>query len=1022
MRPVNPLLKTLSNINEIKTFGDSLYRGSGATLILTSSVARSYFIGAIALNNKLVVISDDAFFLYHESAGVNSLQVQYLPNLLSSDLAPKMFNKSITKHLSTLANSLVDEKPDVIFTESNLDLKVPESLLAKKKVGFDILVGDTLLIDTALNKLNEYGYAEKYQAKNIGDYAHRGGIIDFFPNNTKNPVRIEFDGDVISSIRFYNPTSQLSVNNTNKIHIPDFKKDIKRVFTITYRTLLEKYGYKIINENLTNKECHLKYRVKNIDENIGTLQIRNLYLKNIKELRKYEHELTVLYVVGADLKKRSHFPIDSIYIEGYINENIIIEGCGIAVVGVQHKIIKHLTTPKKEIENYYSFKWGDFITHVDYGVGIYRGLIRKHDKDYVKLEYTKNATVLLSAQRLDMIAPHIGQKKPILNNIGGSTWSLKKTKTRKIIRDIIGEMVAVNKNRQTRREIPYKTDDYLEKSLGESFPYIETEDQRAAILDIYKDMISPGLMDRLIIGDVGFGKTEVALRAAAKAAFSGVFVMVIVPTTILADQHYILFKNRLESFGVNVEMLSRFIPTIKQKEIINNIVDKKIDILIGTHKLLSDSVPKNKLGLLVIDEEHRFGVVHKNKLLKIKQSIDVITLTATPIPRTLQQSLLGLKSVSLINTPPVKRVPIKTQVIYQNWDFYKKIMVTEISRGGQVYFLHNRIESIPFYIKKIKEMFPDANIAYAHGGMNSKDLEEIILSFFDGNIQVLVTTTIIEAGLDVPNANTIIITGSHMYGLSQLYQIRGRVGRGNRQGFCYLVIPKEDGLSESAIERLKTIQENTDLGSGYSIAIKDLEIRGAGNVFGYEQSGHISSVGYHLYCKMFNEELSKSNGAGTNIHVPKIQYYGNASFNDSYMSLSQDRLYYYQRLSNAKNKHDISAVREEVTDRYGKPGPGTTNLYKITEIRTVYTNTLVKNILIEKDRIMLTLRDPDPKTEKELSINGLMDALESAEIKYMFKQVNKDAFGLDIVCSVGDEPLTMLIQNAELFYYNNNNT
>jgi len=301
-------------------------------------------------------------------------------------------------------------------------------------------------------------------------------------------------------------------------------------------------------------------------------------------------------------------------------------------------------------------------------------------------------------------------------------------------------------------------------------------------------------------------------------------------------------------------------------------------------------------------------------------------------------------------------------------------------------------------------------------------LEKIILSFFDGNIQVLVTTTIIEAGLDVPNANTIIITGSHMYGLSQLYQIRGRVGRGNRQGFCYLVIPKEESLSESAVERIKTIQENTDLGSGYSIAIKDLEIRGAGNVFGYEQSGHISSVGYHLYCKMFNEELSKSNGAGTNIHVPKIQYYGNASFNDSYMSLSQDRLYYYQRLSNAKNKHDISAVREEVTDRYGKPDPGTTNLYKITEIRTVYTNTLVKNILIEKDRIMLTLRDPDPKTEKELSINGLMDALESAEIKYMFKQVNKDAFGLDIVCGVGDEPLTMLIQNAELFYYNNNNT
>ena len=1022
MKADNPLLNALTNINEIKIFGDSLYRESGATLILTSSAVRSYFIGAIALNQKLVVVSDDAFVLYHESFGVKSLYVQYLPNMLSADLAPRMFNSSITRHISTLANSFIDEQPNVIFTEGGLDLIVPRPMLEKKSVGFDVLVNDELLIDTVLNKLNEYGYEEKYQAKNIGDYAHRGGIIDFFPNNTKNPVRIEFDSNVISSIRFYNPTSQLSVDTTSKIRIPNIIKDLNSVFTITYRKLFEESGYKIINENLTNNKCLLNYEGQNNDHSIGTLQISNVYLKNIKELRKYEHKLTVLYIVGADPKERSLFPDDSIYIDGYINGNILIEGCGIAAIGVNQKIIKHVAAPKKEIESYYSFKWGEFITHVDYGIGIYRGLIRKHDKDYIQLEYANNATVQLSAQRLDMIAPHIGQPKPILNDIGSSTWGIRKSKARKKIRDIIGDMVAVNKNRHSRREIPYKNEDYLEKSLAESFPYIETVDQRAAIVDIYKDMTSPGLMDRLIIGDVGFGKTEVALRAAAKAAFSGVFVMVIVPTTILADQHYILFKNRLENFGVNVAMLSRFISAKKQKKIINSIVDKRIDILIGTHKLLSDSVPKNKLGLLVIDEEHRFGVVHKNKLLKLKQSIDVITLTATPIPRTLQQSLLGLKPVSLINTPPVKRVPINTQVIYQNWGFFKKIMGAEIRRGGQVYFLHNRIESIPFYKKKIKEMFPGTNIASAHGGMNSKDLEKIILSFFDGNIQVLVTTTIIEAGLDVPNANTIIITGSHMYGLSQLYQIRGRVGRGNRQGFCYLVIPKEESLSESAVERIKTIQENTDLGSGYSIAIKDLEIRGAGNVFGYEQSGHISSVGYHLYCKMFNEELKKSNGAGTSIHVPKIQYYGNASFNDSYMSLSQDRLYYYQRLSNAKNKHDISAVREEVTDRYGKPDPGTTNLYKITEIRTVYTNTLVKNILIEKDRVMLTLRDADPKTAKELSINGLMDALESAEIKYMFKQVNKDAFGLDIVCGVGDEPLTMLIQNAELFYYNNNNT
>jgi transcription-repair coupling factor (superfamily II helicase) len=655
-------------------------------------------------------------------------------------------------------------------------------------------------------------------------------------------------------------------------------------------------------------------------------------------------------------------------------------------------------------------------------VGIYRGLVKKHNKDYLKLEYANNSTIHLLAQRIDMIAPLVGTKNIKINNIGNRAWYAKKKKTKKNIKDIIADMVDVNKNRLIRREISYKKEDYLEKLLGESFPYTETGDQATAIKDIYKDMVSPGLMDRLIIGDVGFGKTEVALRAAAKAAFSGVLVMVVVPTTILANQHYILFKNRLENFGVIVKMLSRFITQKKQKEIINNIVNKQVDILVGTHKLLGDAIPKNRLGLLIIDDEHRFGVVHKNKLLKLKNSVDVLTLTATPIPRTLQQSLLGLKTVSLINTPPVKRVPIKTQVVYQNWEFIKKIMEVEINRGGQVYFLHNRIESMQFYEKKIVKLLPSTNIASAHGEMSSKSLEKIILSFFEGNIQVLITTTIIEAGLDVPNANTIIITAAHMYGLSQLYQIRGRVGRGERQGFCYLVIPKEESLTGGAIERLKTIQENTDLGSGYRISIKDLELRGAGNVFGYEQSGYVSSVGYHLYCKMFNDELNKSRGAGKNIYVPKIQYFGNASFNDSYVPISQDRLYYYQRLSAAKNKQDIGAVQKEVTDRCGKPGPGTINLYKITEIRTAYTQTLVKNILIEKDRVVLTLVDTDPKTANEMSVGNLMNTLEGAGIKYMFKQLKKDGLGLEIFCDVNNGPLTMLIRNAELFYYDNNNT
>ena len=1018
----NPLLTALSNINEIKSFCDSLSKNKSSSLILTSALARGYFIGAMSLNNKLVVVSNDAFGLYHESFGISSLMVEYLPAAIDDNLFPKIFNKTTTKHLHSLGVSLSDNKPDVIFTEGGLGAHVPATMLENESGVFSIRVNDRLKISEAINKLIEYGYDENIETKYIGEYTRRGGIIDVFPNNTINPARIELDGNMVSSIRFYNPTSQLSVDTTERVLIPNLNNGSTDVLSITYSELFKNLGYAIIEENIINSTCRFDYVRQNNDHESGSLVLNNISLDSKNNIEKINIDYSKVYVVGGDTKMKKLFSDKAVYINGYINENIAIEGCGIAIIGGDRKKIKNRQMEKDNLENYNSYKWGDFITHVDFGIGIYRGLVRKQNMDYLKLEYANNATVQLSAQRVDMIAPLIGPQKPRLNDLGNKNWSSRKIKTKKNIRNIIGEMIEVNKNSQSRREVGYKKEDYLEHELAKSFPYIETEDQAAAIIDIYKDMTSPGLMDRLIIGDVGYGKTEVALRAAAKASFSGVFVMVVVPTTILADQHYILFKNRLENFGVTVEMLSRFTTTKKQKEIINNMQHKRVDILVGTHKLLSDNIPKGMLGLLIIDDEHRFGVIHKNKLLKIKKSLDVLTLTATPIPRTLQQSLLGLKSVSLINTPPVKRVPIKTQIIYQNWEFIKKVMEIEVSRGGQVYFLHNKIESIPFYEKKISEMLPDVKIASAHGKMNSRELEKVVLSFFGGDIQVLISTTIIEAGLDVPNANTIIITASHMYGLSQLYQIRGRVGRGDRQGFCYLIIPKEGALSEEAIERLKTIQENTNLGSGYRIAIKDLELRGAGNVFGYEQSGHISSVGYHLYCKMFNEELNKSRGVVNNFRIPTIQYFGNASFNDSYMPLSQDRLFYYQRLSAAKDRQDICAIHEEITDRFGRPGADTTNLYKITEIRIAYTNTLVKSIFIKKDRVVLTLTDADVRTPNKLSIGELMNALEKTGIKYMFKQANKDSFGLEFFCSMSDEPLTMLIQNAELFYYDNNNT
>ena len=1018
----NPLLYAISNIGEIKRFNDCLSSRTSASMFLTSSSAISYFIGAISIKKRLVVVSDDSFSLYHGSGGIRSLVYQYVPGALDKNIYPSAFNVSKSKYVQTMAESLSIERPSVIYTEGNLSEHVPSSILRENNDGFTFLVNDKTSMSDSLARLISYGYNENIQTKNIGDCSKRGGILDIFPPTSKNPIRVEFDGDMVASIRYFNPISQLSIETTNEVIIPRLLNDINELLSVTYKDYFIDLGYSIVNVFIKNNSCEIRYDGDNNQSDSWTLSIKDITIKKTEEIQKISKSMNAVYVVGERPKRKDLFPDSAIHVGGYIIGNIVINESDIAVFR-NDKNNKYIEKKEKRTDEYfYSYKWGDYITHVEHGIGIYRGLIIKDNKDYVKLEYAKNSVILLSTQRIDMIAPYIGNKNIKVNSVGGKSWALKLGKTKASIKDVIADMAAVNKNRLSRREIPYKNDDYLEKMLEESFPYTETGDQSEAIREIYLDMNTPGLMDRIIIGDVGFGKTEVALRAAGKAVFSNVLVMVVAPTTILANQHFILFKNRLEKFGVVVEMVSRFIKQKKLNEIINNVLNNKIDLLVGTHKLLGDEIPKKRLGLVIIDDEHRFGVVHKNKLLKLKQSVDVLTLTATPIPRTLQQSLLGLKSVSLINTPPVKKLPIKTQVLYHNWNILKNIMEMELNRGGQVYFLNNRIESMQFYEKKIAELLPGNNIVSAHGKMNSSELEKNIISFYEGKINVLITTTIVEAGLDIPNANTIIITASHMYGLSQLYQIRGRVGRGDRQGFCYLIIPKNRSLTKEAVERLKTIQENTDLGSGYKIAIKDLELRGAGNVFGYDQSGHVSNVGYHLYCKMFNDALKKSKKEDDGIFVPKIQYFGDASFKDSYIPLSQDRLYYYQRLSASKTKQEVNAVQEEITDRYGKPGPGAKNLFIITATRAAYIQTIVKNILIEKDKAVFTLMSVDPKTKKETPVGNLINALEELGIKHEFKQSKKQSLLLEILCDLGDDPLTIPIRNAELFYFDNNNS
>jgi len=467
-------------------------------------------------------------------------------------------------------------------------------------------------------------------------------------------------------------------------------------------------------------------------------------------------------------------------------------------------------------------------------------------------------------------------------------------------------------------------------------------------------------MDRLIYGDVGFGKTEVALRAAVKAITSGKIVFFLTPTTILADQHYITSKNRLQPLGITVELLSRFRSKKEQTEIIQKVKNHKIDLLVGTHRLLSGDLDISNLGLLILDEEHRFGVKHKETIRQLKTKVDVLTLTATPIPRTLQQSLVGIKAISKIETAPKERLPISTWVKYFDWKQVYQIIGQELSRNGQVYFLHNDIESMAFYFNKLEEHFPHRQIAMAHGKMTSRELERTILSFFSGEIDVLICTTIIESGLDVANANTIIINNAHRFGLAQLYQIRGRVGRSEQQAYCYLLIPKDKHLSPGAYRRLKAIEYYSTLGSGYNIALKDLEIRGAGNLFGFEQSGHISKVGFEMYSKIIKDAVGDTLNK---VIEPKkepvhIVFAGHAFIPPAFIPIVQERLFFYQRLAEAESINAIDEISEEMTDRYGALPEEVNHLLEISRLRVLYQPIPVETVNINHKDIRVKISKP----------------------------------------------------------------
>ena len=619
---------------------------------------------------------------------------------------------------------------------------------------------------------------------------------------------------------------------------------------------------------------------------------------------------------------------------------------------------RHRTYEGEKIQQFTDLSVGDYVVHENHGLGIYKGIekieVDRKVKDYIKIEYAGGSNLYILATQLDQIQKYAGKdaRKPKLNKLGSQEWTKTKGKVRGAVRQIAQDLVKLYAEREEQNGYMYGPDTVWQREFEELFPFEETEDQVLAIDATKRDMESHKIMDRLICGDVGYGKTEIAIRAAFKAVQENKQVAYLAPTTILAQQIYNTFSQRMKDFPVRVDLLCRFRTAAQQKKTISDLKKGQVDIIVGTHRILSKDVQFKDLGLLVVDEEQRFGVAHKEKIKQLKTNVDVLTLTATPIPRTLHMSLIGIRDMSVLEEPPMDRVPIQTYVMEYNEELVREAITRELARGGQVYYVYNRVETIADITGQLRQVLPDATIEFAHGKMPERELEAMMRRFIKGEIDVLVSTTIIETGLDIPNVNTIIIHDADRFGLSQLYQLRGRVGRSNRSAYAFLLYKRDKMIKEVAEKRLKAIREFTDLGSGYKIAMKDLEIRGAGNLLGQEQSGNIEAVGYDLYCQMLNDAIRRLSGETvreefvTNVELPL-----NAYIPDSYVKNEYVKLDLYKRISKCANREDNDAILEEVRDRFGEPPKPFFRLLDVAYLKAIAHEVYITDIKYVGDEV-----------------------------------------------------------------------
>ena len=901
------------------------------------------------------------------------------------------------------------------------------SLRVGEEVGFKGLIGD----------LTERGFERVPLVEEVGQFAVRGGLLDIYSFGTPEPVRVEFGGDEITSLRFFDILDQRTKRTITEAHIlpVDFQRDPEATSLVS-RSLLEilpadalllpvhqedgaewraeldrtwRYVCQL-HEELTadgkspDPPDTLFLPATDAEERLAALARVDLgaapgpeislscspppaILRDMSRLRASLRAVSASggrSLVLCDnqgqcdrleeiLGGPEKIPPGAHVVVGSLFAGFVLEGATPPLqVLTDHEIFRRSRRVRSRrrfrgavaLESLAHLSPGDAVVHMDHGVGVFRGLqhveIGGEELESMAIEYAGGEILRVPVYRLDLVEGWVGESEravpPAVHRIGGKRWKTLKRKTSEAIEMMTLELLQLYAKRESTLGFAFSPDTLWQKEMESSFLYEDTPDQRTATEAVKRDMESTRPMHRLICGDVGYGKTEIAIRAAFKAVQDGKQVAVLAPTTVLVEQHRHTFAERLADYPVHIGALSRFRTPASQKKILKGLAGGEIDIVVGTHRLLSSDVEFADLGLLIVDEEQRFGVRHKERLKQLRASVDVLTLTATPIPRTLHLSLVGLRDLSLIRTPPRDRMPIITHVVPWSDHILAEALLRELDRGGQAFFLHNLVSTIEGAAERIRELVPEARVETAHGQMKPRDLDRVMRDFVNGEIDILVCSSIIENGLDVPNANTLIVNRSEHFGLSQLYQIRGRVGRSDRRAFCYLIAPAN--LSEEAERRLRVLEHHTELGSGYSVALRDMELRGAGNLLGGEQSGFAHSIGIDAYMRLLEQTVKRLQGAeeGREFPDPDVSIAGSAYLPDSYISDTSQKLHLYQRLSKLSRMAEVASLREELADRFGAPPVHVENLLDGAALRILGRRIGVERILVRQGEARVNFR------------------------------------------------------------------